>query len=349
MTGRILVVEDEVVIAMEIESVLQQMGYEVIGPVMTGQDAIDLVIEKRPDLILMDIRLKGDIDGITAAEQIYRLYKVPVIFLTAHSDPKTVEKAIATHPFGYLIKPFRKNELYTSIEIALYKHRAFFAEQELKRELFKATVIDHVTQYDIFNKALAIHGYIELIGQDLPSDSPDQEYVKKILDLVQHIRNRIRFEGEYSRLGHKTEEWQDVGQLVRAASGAAPLKNIHVENTTGSLEIFADPLFSQIFFHLFENSARHGSRVDRIQVAFREEMDHGTLIIEDNGQGIPEPVKKSLFSHNVQFGSGKGLFLVQEILEISGMTIAETGMPGSGARFEIIIPAMQYRKKPAGA
>jgi len=101
MTGRILVVEDEVVIAMEIESVLQQMGYEVLGPVMTGQDAIALTAEKRPDLILMDIRLKGDIDGISAADHIYHLYKIPVIFLTAHSDPKTVDKAIATHPFGY--------------------------------------------------------------------------------------------------------------------------------------------------------------------------------------------------------------------------------------------------------
>jgi len=344
-TGRILVVEDEVVIAMEIESVLQQMGYEVLGPVMTGQDAIAIAAEKRPDLILMDIRLKGDIDGISAADHIYHLYKIPVIFLTAHSDPKTVDKAIATHPFGYLIKPFRKNELYTSIEIALYKHRAFFAEQELKRELFKATVIDHITQYDIFNKALAINGYIELIGQDLPPDSPDQEYVKKAGDLVRHIRNRIRFEGEYSRIGHKTEAWQDIGHLVRSATDAVPLKSIVVENTTGPLEIFADPLFSQVFSHLFENAVRHGGHVDRITITFREEGDRGVLIIEDNGTGIPEPVKKGLFSHNIQFGGGKGLFLVQEILEISGMTITETGMPGVGARFEITVPCLQYRRK----
>jgi signal transduction histidine kinase len=345
MAGRILVVEDEVVIAMEIESVLQQMGYEVIGPVMTGQDAIVMTAEKRPDLILMDIRLKGDLDGISTAEHIYHLYRIPVIFLTAHSDPKTVDKAIATHPFGYLIKPFRKNELYTSIEIALYKHRAFFAEQELKRELFKATVIDHITQYDIFNKALAINGYIELIGQDLPPDSPDQEYVKKAGDLVRHIRNRIRFEGEYSKLGHKTEEWQDIGHLIRSAADAVPLKNIIVENVTDPLEIFADPLFSQVFYHLFENALRHGGHVNHIKISLQEEGDHGILVIDDNGEGIPEPQKKALFSHNIQYGGGKGLFLVQEILEISGMTIAETGMPGVGARFEITVPGLQYRRK----
>ena len=124
-----------------------------------------------------------------------------------------------------------------------------------------------------------------------------------------------------------------------------PLKNVVVENTAEPLEIFADPLFSQVFSHLFENAVRHGGHVDHISITFREKGDHGVLVIEDNGTGIPEPVKKGLFSHNIQFGGGKGLFLVQEILEISGMTIAETGTPGAGARFEITVPGLQFRRK----
>lgn len=346
MTNRIFIVEDEVVIAMEIESVLQQLGYLVAGSAATGEDAIALAAEMRPDLILMDIRLKGEMDGITAADRIYRLYKIPVIFLTAHSDPKTLEKAIAVHPFGYLIKPFRKNELYTAIEIALYKHRALFAEQELKRALFKENVIDHITQYDIFNKTLAITGYLELISRDATPADLGNEYIRKIQDLVQHIRNRIHFEEEYSRLGQKSAEWQDVALMISAAADAKLPAQLTVKNEAGTLEIYADPLFSQIFIHLFENSSRHGRTVDRIRVTFQTRDGYGTISIEDNGVGIPEEVKKGLFSHDIKYGCGKGLFLVQEILQISGMTISETGVPGSGARFEIAIPEGQYRQKP---
>jgi signal transduction histidine kinase len=346
MTTSIFIVEDEVVIAMEIESVLQQLGYQVAGSAMSGEEAIVRTAETRPDLILMDIRLKGEMDGITAADRIYRLYKIPVIFLTAHSDKKTLEKAIAVHPFGYLIKPFRKNELYTAIEIALYKHRALFAERELKRALFKENVIDHITQYDIFNKTLAITGYLELLSRDASPADPGSEYIRKIQDLVQHIRNRIQFEGEYSRLGQKSAEWQDVTPMIQAAADTRLPALITVENRAGALEIYADPLFSQIFAHLFENSSRHGRTVDRIRVTFQTRDSYGILSIEDNGVGIPKEAKKSLFSHDTQYGCGKGLFLVQEILQISGMTISETGVPGTGARFEIAIPKEQYRQKP---
>lgn len=346
MTNRIFIVEDEVVIAMEIESVLQQLGYQVAGSAMSGEDAIVQAAETRPDLILMDIRLKGELDGITAADRIYRFYKIPVIFLTAHSDEKTLEKAIAVHPFGYLIKPFRKNELYTAIEIALYKHRALVAEQELKRALFKENVIDHITQYDIFNKTLAITGFLELLNRDASQADPGREYLKKIQDLVQHIRNRIRFEEEYSRLGQKSAEWQGVAPMIRAAADAELPAQVTVENDVGTLEIFADPLFSLVFAHLFENSRRHGRTVDRIRVTFQARDGDGVLSIEDNGFGIPEEVKTGLFSHDTPYGCGKGLYLVQEILQISGMTVSETGVPGTGARFEIVIPKGQYRQKP---
>lgn len=348
MTNRILIVEDEVVISMEIESVLQQLGYQVAGSAMTGEDAIVRAAETRPDLILMDIRLKGDMDGITAADRIYRLYKVPVIFLTAHSDQKTLDKAIAVHPFGYLIKPFRKNELYTAIEIALYKHRALSAEQELKRELFKANVIDHIIQYDIFNKTLAISGYLELIHLDASQDESDREYIRKSQDLVQHIRKRIRFEEEYSRIGQKKAEWQNLEEIIRAAADAVLPAQVKVENETGMLEIYADPLFSLVFSRFFENSSHHGRTVDRIRILFHSCDNKGYLSIEDNGVGIPDDAKKNLFSHDIQYGSGKGLFLVQEILQISGMTIRETGEPHAGARFEIIIPEGQFREKPDG-
>jgi CheY-like chemotaxis protein len=122
---RILIVEDEAVLAMTLEDSLHSMGYSVVGSVSTAEDAIKLAGEARPDLILMDIRIRGEKDGIAAAEEINRLYSnsIPIVYLTAHSNDKTLERAMKTQPYGYLIKPFRDRELHSTIEIALYKHR----------------------------------------------------------------------------------------------------------------------------------------------------------------------------------------------------------------------------------
>ncbi|NLW75127.1 MAG: response regulator, partial [Methanomicrobiales archaeon] len=103
--SKILIVEDEMIISMEIKQKLRGMGYEVVGQAITGESAILKAGEKNPDLVLMDIRLKGEMDGITAAKRIIELYDLPIIFLTAHSDKATLERAIAVSPSGYLLKP----------------------------------------------------------------------------------------------------------------------------------------------------------------------------------------------------------------------------------------------------
>ncbi|MGB8308429.1 MAG: response regulator [Methanoregula sp.] len=120
---RILIVEDETIVAMTIEDALQTMGYVVVDTVSTSEDAIKMAGETRPDLILMDIRIQGEKDGIATAEEITGLYHIPIVYLTAHSDEKTFKRAMKTRPYGYLTKPFRDRELHSTIEIALYKHR----------------------------------------------------------------------------------------------------------------------------------------------------------------------------------------------------------------------------------
>lgn len=120
--SRILVVEDEMVISLEIVTTLKRLGYEIAGQAITGMDAIWKAGDTNPDLILMDIRLKDEMDGIEAASRIQERSECPIIFLTAHSDEGTLERAIAMSPSGYLIKPFKDRELYSSIELALYKH-----------------------------------------------------------------------------------------------------------------------------------------------------------------------------------------------------------------------------------
>jgi putative two-component system response regulator len=120
---KILVVEDEWVVAKQICSNLKGFGYDVCSTASTGDDAIRQVEAERPDLILMDIVLKGKMNGIEAAEQIALQFDIPLIYLTAYTKPEYIELAILTKPFGYLVKPFKEQELYSNIEMALYKHK----------------------------------------------------------------------------------------------------------------------------------------------------------------------------------------------------------------------------------
>ncbi|MDB0002182.1 response regulator [Salibacteraceae bacterium] len=118
----ILVVEDESIVAKDIQVCLRKLGYDVIGVVSSGEEAVEKAEEFDLDLIMMDIMLKGEMSGIEAAEIIRKKKSIPVIFLTAYTDRNTVDKAKETEPFGYIIKPFKEIDIQTAIEIALYKH-----------------------------------------------------------------------------------------------------------------------------------------------------------------------------------------------------------------------------------
>jgi CheY-like chemotaxis protein len=128
---RVLIVEDEAVVAMEIEAKLEEMGYSVVGKVTTGEEAVEAALEERPDLIIMDIKLDGEIDGIEAATRIHDFFDVPVLFLTAYADDRTVERAKLAGPFGYLVKPFVDRELRTTIEISLSKYHSEKKDQDV--------------------------------------------------------------------------------------------------------------------------------------------------------------------------------------------------------------------------
>jgi len=118
----ILIVEDEKIIALDLQRRLERFGYSVVGMASDGQEAIGLAKERHPDIVLMDIMLAGAMDGIEAAKQIRAQFGIPIIFLTAYTDEKTLERAKEVEPFGYILKPFKERELYTTIDIALYKN-----------------------------------------------------------------------------------------------------------------------------------------------------------------------------------------------------------------------------------
>jgi DNA-binding LytR/AlgR family response regulator len=127
----VLVIEDEAIVSKDIQHSLKKLGYNVVGSASTGEKAIELAIELKPDIVLMDIMLKGQMTGIEAAEEIKSRMNVPVIYLTAYADENTLSKAKVTEPYGYIIKPFKEIDIHTSIEMAIYKHQK---EMEVRKE-----------------------------------------------------------------------------------------------------------------------------------------------------------------------------------------------------------------------
>ena len=120
---KVLIVEDEAIIAKDIENVLTKAGYKVVGAFPTGEAAVQAADELEPDIILMDIMLKGDMSGIQAADVIREKSNIPVVFLTAYADENTIDKAKSAIPYGYIVKPFKENEVIATIEMALNKYK----------------------------------------------------------------------------------------------------------------------------------------------------------------------------------------------------------------------------------
>jgi PAS domain S-box-containing protein len=127
--ARIFIVEDASVVALDLQRALQNMGYQVLGIFSSGEEAVETILNVPADLVMMDIRLKGKMDGIETAAALHSKIDIPVVYLTAYSDQETLDRAKLTDPFGYVIKPFDDRELNTAIEMALYKHKM---ERKLK-------------------------------------------------------------------------------------------------------------------------------------------------------------------------------------------------------------------------
>ncbi|HQO39278.1 MAG TPA: response regulator, partial [Spirochaetota bacterium] len=133
-TKRILIVEDQLIIGLDLRLMLESLGYQITGIVGSGEECIEAVRREKPDLVLMDIMLSGEIDGIFTAELINREFDVPIIYLTAHSDENSLVRANLTEPYGYIVKPIDEKYLYSAIEIALHR---FKLDRELKKSEIK--------------------------------------------------------------------------------------------------------------------------------------------------------------------------------------------------------------------
>ncbi|MBX3085610.1 MAG: response regulator [Anaerolineae bacterium] len=170
---KILIVEDESIVALDISKKLKRMGYDVVGHSDTGEDAVTLAKQTQPDILLMDIHLKGKMDGIQAANEIRTHLDVPVVFVTAYADDKTLQRALQTGPFGYIVKPFEQSDLRTTLEVALHK-----SELENKLRLQKA-------QFEqVFQRVPDGVCLIDSRGYLVMANPRGYEYLKCLADVI---------------------------------------------------------------------------------------------------------------------------------------------------------------------
>jgi signal transduction histidine kinase len=217
-------------------------------------------------------------------------------------------------------------------------------EEAVKEANQKLRLLTGITRHDIFNQLSVIQGLLNLATEE--SDPLKMNaYIFQSLEVCNLIESTIRFTREYENFGIISSGWHFVNPIIESAKNQVSSGEVIIQNQIpDDLEIYADPIIRKVFSTLLENSVRHGGEITGIRFSCSE--CEGTLTItgEDDGVGIPYEEKSNIFVHGYGKHTGIGLFLAREILSITGLSIRECGVPGEGARFEILVPAGKYQR-----
>ena len=217
------------------------------------------------------------------------------------------------------------------------------AEEALQVANKKLKLLSSVTRHDVSNQLTILRGYLAFLEKELP-DPSQTEYFKKVTDAAQRISAMIQFTREYEQIGVRAPAWQDCRTLVDTAAKEAPLGKVTINNDLPpGIEVFADPLIARVCYNLMDNAGRYGGKITTIRFSVEERNGDHIVVCEDNGDGILAEEKEKIFERGFGKNTGLGLFLSREILDITGITISETGEPGKGARFEMTVPKGMWR------
>jgi signal transduction histidine kinase len=223
------------------------------------------------------------------------------------------------------------------------------AEEELVRRTEELEVanqqlalISAITRHDISNQLVVIDGYLDLLLEEgMPAEQTRS--VEQILEATDRVREMVTFMRDYQAIGTSAPVWTDLRSLPGRAAAEVTLRGVQINNLLPAIEVLADPLIEKVLATLFENAIRHGKTVTQILLSATTDQAGLTIVCEDDGVGVKEDKKERIFERGYGSNTGLGLFLAREILAITGMTIAETGITGVGARFEIQVPPGRYR------
>ncbi len=369
MNSRIMIVDDEMIIARELESRLTAMGYDVAGIASSGEEAIALEREEHPDLILMDIMLKGAMDGIEATGEIHRRAPVPVIYLTAYTDEKTLTRAKQTGPYGYIVKPFAERELRANIEMALYKQKTEAEIHRLNAEL-EQRVGERTAELEAANKEMeaftysvshdlraplrAIDGFSQALLEDYSDkvDAEGQEYLQRVRAASQRMGKLIDDLLRLSRLARAPMNRQVVDlsaavtRIVEELRTAEPERAVEVVIPPG-LVAEGDPgLLEVVLRNLLGNAWKFTGKTANARIEFgrTEHEGRAAFFVRDNGAGFDMAYVDRLFgafqrlhTENEFPGTGIGLATVQRIIRRHGGRVWAEGAVGQGATFAFVL------------
>jgi light-regulated signal transduction histidine kinase (bacteriophytochrome) len=368
--ARILVVEDDGVLALDLADTLDELGYTVAGTATRGEEAIDLARRIHPHLILMDVGLAGDIDGITAAETIRDEHDVPVVFLTAHADDDTLQRATHADPSAYLVKPFKAPDLRCVIEIALHKHATDVRLRENERWL-ELTLQQRTAALEAANSELEAFNYsvahdlraplrgidsfsrllIDKYSQQLDDEGP--AYLDRVRAAAARMSQLIDALLTLAQVGRGELEpgELDFSHLVQAIASeiaaANPERNVRVAIAPG-MRAYGDPRLLRIVVgNLLENAWKFTGRRKRpaIEVGPVQNTTQPTYYVRDNGAGFDPAYASRLFAAFQRLhadrefpGTGIGLAIVHRVISRHGGTVWADSRPDHGATFYFTLP-----------
>ena len=367
--ARILVVEDDSIIVMELEDRLYSLGYVVCANTAYGEEAIEKAAELGPDLVLMDIQLKGAMDGIQAATEIRERYDIPVVYLTAYADSNTLQRAQATEPYSYIIKPFEERELQIAIEMALYKHRMEKERSRLQDQLFQAQKLETAQAlvagivHDFNNLMTTIIAHSSFLLSSLGQEDPLRqriEFIKQAGDraatLTQQVLAFSRPQGPEPRPLDVNAVVGDMRDMVQHLVGEGvalsdPLEPVprYVKADRGQLE--------QVIMNLVVNakeSMPEGGKLTLMTetITLNEDQSRHTpgaypgtfvcLSVIDTGVGLDEETIRHVFEpffSTKQKGIGLGLSTANSIVRQYSGWIEIRSVRWQGSTFRVCLPA----------
>ncbi|MDX1900593.1 MAG: response regulator [Gammaproteobacteria bacterium] len=366
---KILIVEDEIITAMDTQQYLTKLGYNVIGLTGSGEEAIEMARSQRPNLILMDIYLQGKYDGAQAAQKILEFCQVPIIFVTAYKDGNSFNRAKLCGPFGYLTKPFEKRDLCNAIELAVFKHNTqmqiatLHAQALLNDKLViigtLATGVIHEISNPlswVLNQLNVIENKIQLIHVDTSQSKIIRELnesVKssieggeKILDIVKNLKGFSRYDlDELSSI--------NIHEIIHSAVKMASFQFRHKVkiHTEFSNEIPNAILSSQKLHHVFLNLIVNAiqsfdeTQSNENRVLIKTSLQDTRICVEvsDTGKGIAENVMPNIFNPFFTtkppgVGTGLGLSISRDIVQSLKGEITVKSELNKGSVFSVYFP-----------
>jgi len=370
-SAKIMIVEDNTTVAEDCRDCLESLGYGITSIVASGEEAVEKAEALQPDAVIMDIRLRGKMDGIEAAEQIYSRFDIPVVFLSAYSDRELLDRAKRVGSFGYLIKPFEERELCAMLEMALYKAKTEKERRQMEARLRQAHKMEAVGTIaggiaHQFNNALyVITGNVDLLEMHFPDNAQVADYAKEIKASTHRMTLLVEQLLAYAKGGKYQPETISLTDFVR---DSLPLVKhtidhaiyIDTELPPDIHNVEADRTQMQMVLSaVLLNSSEAMDGKGRIRISCGNTMltdatvedfpglkpgDYVKLTISDDGKGMDEKTGKHLFEpfFTTKFqGRGLGMAAVYGIVKNHNGWIAADSKPDQGTIVKIYLPATQ--------